>query len=72
MVRQGTEVSTDHRREDGFRSRQAGAYKREEGVLSDAQKRVQAKMAELEKAQAELRKVLSVRQEGIATLNGWL
>lgn len=31
-----------------------------------------AKMAALEKAQADLRKVLSVRQEGIATLNGWL
>lgn len=31
-----------------------------------------AKQAELEKAQAELRKVLSVRQEAIATLNGWL
>jgi hypothetical protein len=31
-----------------------------------------AKQAEVEKAQAELRKVLSVRQEAIATLNGWL
>jgi len=31
-----------------------------------------AKQAELEKAQAELRKVLSVRQEAIATLNGLL
>ncbi len=31
-----------------------------------------AKQTELEKAQAELRKVLSVRQEAIATLNGWL
>ncbi len=31
-----------------------------------------AKQAELEKAQAELRKVLSVRQEAIATANGWL
>lgn len=31
-----------------------------------------AKQAELEKAQADLRKVLSVRQEAIATLNGWL
>jgi hypothetical protein len=30
------------------------------------------KMAELEKAQAELRKVLSVRQEAVATVNGWL
>ncbi len=30
------------------------------------------KQAELEKAQAELRKVLSVRQEAIATANGWL
>jgi hypothetical protein len=31
-----------------------------------------AKQAELEKAQAELRKVLSVRQEAIATANGLL
>jgi hypothetical protein len=31
-----------------------------------------AKQSELEKAQADLRKVLSVRQEAIATLNGWL
>jgi len=31
-----------------------------------------AKQAELEKAQADLRKVLTVRQEAIATLNGWL
>jgi hypothetical protein len=31
-----------------------------------------AKMAELEKAQADLRKVLSVRQEAVATMNGWL
>lgn len=31
-----------------------------------------SKQAELEKAQADLRKVLSVRQEAIATLNGWL
>jgi hypothetical protein len=31
-----------------------------------------AKQAELEKAQADLRKVLSVRQEAIATANGWL
>ncbi|HEY5912535.1 MAG TPA: hypothetical protein VJA21_18180 [Verrucomicrobiae bacterium] len=31
-----------------------------------------AKQADLEKAQADLRKVLSVRQEAIATLNGWL
>jgi hypothetical protein len=31
-----------------------------------------AKQAELEKAQAELRKVLTTRQEAIATLNGWL
>jgi len=31
-----------------------------------------AKQADLEKAQAELRKVLSVRQEAIATLNGLL
>ncbi len=31
-----------------------------------------AKQAELEKAQADLRKVLSVRQEAIATLNGLL
>ncbi len=30
------------------------------------------KQAELEKAQADLRKVLSVRQEAIATANGWL
>jgi hypothetical protein len=30
------------------------------------------KQAELEKAQAELRKVLTARQEAIATLNGWL
>jgi hypothetical protein len=30
------------------------------------------KQAELEKSQADLRKVLSVRQEAIATLNGWL
>lgn len=31
-----------------------------------------AKQADLEKAQADLRKVLSVRQEAIATANGWL
>ncbi len=31
-----------------------------------------AKQADLEKAQDELRKVLSVRQEAIATMNGWL
>jgi hypothetical protein len=31
-----------------------------------------AKQAELESAQAELRKVLTSRQEAIATLNGWL
>ncbi len=31
-----------------------------------------AKQAELEKAQADLRKVLSVRQEAIATASGWL
>jgi hypothetical protein len=31
-----------------------------------------AKQAELEKAQADLKKVLSVRQEAIATANGWL
>jgi len=31
-----------------------------------------AKMAELEKAQADLRKVLSVRQEALATMNGLL
>jgi hypothetical protein len=31
-----------------------------------------AKQADLEKAQAELRKVLTARQEAIATLNGWL
>jgi len=30
------------------------------------------KQAELQKAQADLRKVLSVRQEAIATANGWL
>jgi hypothetical protein len=30
------------------------------------------KQAELEKAQEELRKVLSTRQEAIATVNGWL
>jgi hypothetical protein len=37
--------------------------------VADARK---AKQAELEKAQADLRKVLSVRQEAIATANGWL
>ncbi|HWH68666.1 MAG TPA: hypothetical protein VNT26_04740 [Candidatus Sulfotelmatobacter sp.] len=37
--------------------------------LAEARK---VKQAELERAQAELRKVLSVRQEAIATLNGWL
>lgn len=31
-----------------------------------------AKQAELEQAQADLRKVLTARQEAIATLNGWL
>lgn len=31
-----------------------------------------AKQAELEKAQADLRKVLTARQEAIATVNGWL
>lgn len=31
-----------------------------------------AKQAELDKAQDELRKVLTARQEAIATLNGWL
>jgi len=31
-----------------------------------------AKQTELEQAQAELRKVLTTRQEAIATLNGWL
>lgn len=31
-----------------------------------------AKQSELEQAQAELRKVLTTRQEAIATLNGWL
>jgi hypothetical protein len=37
--------------------------------LSESRK---AKQSELEKAQAELRKVLSVRQEAIATINGLL
>ena len=31
-----------------------------------------AKMADLQKAQAELRKVLSVKQEAVATLDGLL
>jgi len=39
------------------------------GKVAEARK---TKQADLEKAQADLRKVLSVRQEAIATANGWL
>jgi hypothetical protein len=42
------------------------------GVLAKYQESRKAKQSELEKAQAELRKVLSVRQEALATLNGLL
>jgi hypothetical protein len=41
-------------------------------AIAKFQESRKAKQAELEKAQAELRKVLSVRQEAIATANGWL
>jgi hypothetical protein len=41
-------------------------------AIAKFQEARKAKMAELEKAQADLRKVLSVRQEAVATLNGWL
>jgi hypothetical protein len=41
-------------------------------VIAKVQDSRKAKQADLEKAQADLRKVLSVRQEAIATLNGWL
>jgi hypothetical protein len=41
-------------------------------AIAKFQEARKAKTAELEKAQADLRKVLSVRQEAVATLNGWL
>ncbi len=41
-------------------------------AITKYQESRKVKQTELEKAQAELRKVLSVRQEAIATLNGWL
>lgn len=41
-------------------------------AITKYQEARKAKMAALEKAQADLRKVLSVRQEAVATLNGWL
>jgi hypothetical protein len=41
-------------------------------AIAKYQEAHQAKMAELEKAQADLRKVLSVRQEAVATLDGLL
>ncbi len=41
-------------------------------AIAKYQESRKAKQAELEKAQAELRKVLSVRQEAIATANGLL
>jgi hypothetical protein len=41
-------------------------------AIAKVQEARKAKQAELEKAQAELRKVLSVRQEAIATASGWL
>jgi hypothetical protein len=41
-------------------------------ALAKYQEARKAKQAQLEKAQEELRKVLTARQEAIATLNGWL
>jgi hypothetical protein len=41
-------------------------------VIAKYQEARKVKQAELEKAQADLRKVLSVRQEAIAMANGWL
>jgi len=41
-------------------------------ALAKYQEAHKAKQAELEKAQADLCKVLTARQEAIATLNGWL
>jgi hypothetical protein len=41
-------------------------------AIAKYQEARKAKQAELEKAQADLRKVLSVRQEALATLNGLL
>jgi hypothetical protein len=41
-------------------------------ALAKYQEAHKAKQAELEKAQADLRKVLTARQEAIATVNGWL
>ena len=41
-------------------------------AIAKFQEARKAKQAELEKAQADLRKVLSVRQEAIATANGLL
>jgi hypothetical protein len=41
-------------------------------ALAKYQDAHKAKQAELEKAQADLRKVLTARQEAIATVNGWL
>jgi hypothetical protein len=41
-------------------------------AIAKFQEARKAKMADLEKAQADLRKVLSVRQEAVATVNGWL
>lgn len=41
-------------------------------AIAKFQEARKAKMADLEKAQADLRKVLSVRQEAIATANGLL
>jgi hypothetical protein len=41
-------------------------------ALAKYQDAHKAKQAELEKAQADLRKVLTTRQEAIATVSGWL
>jgi hypothetical protein len=41
-------------------------------ALAKFQEAKKAKQADLEKAQEDLRKVLTARQEAIATVNGWL
>ena len=81
----GDNNNTDQARRGGFgrpASPEAEALQRAvDGKASNAELKTaiakvadsrKAKQAELEKAQADLRKVLSVRQEAIATLNGWL
>jgi len=64
---QNPEVEALQRAVDGKAS--ASELKAAIAKCNEARK---AKQADLEKAQAELRKVLTVRQEALATLNGLL